>query len=335
MTTIKIPTSDVIIWDKPRIYADIVVAMTNRVDIVLDFLCEGPDINMLGIYDFLYSMSEQLNYDLSKIKITVGNAAETHGIINIEYISPMHLLHNAKDYVIDIKKQMYLKHFGIFIGRSNAPRLFLASYINEKYNEKSICTYHFNKNDDFHRYNVGLDDLIQTYNITDLTSVSAFLQKCPIMLQQTNTVIIDKSLSSNPAQQLLEADKNVFSLNYRDFFVEIVCETYYSGNTFFTTEKIFRPMLLKTPFIVQGPTNFLKNLKKLGFRTFDHWWDEGYDQDPTTHQLLEIKKTIDFIATKSIEELNFMYNEMQAVLEHNYKKVLSLTNRDFEGLNVQ
>jgi hypothetical protein len=106
---------------------------------------------------------------------------------------------------------------------------------------------------------------------------------------------------------------------YPDFFVEIVNLTYWSGNTFYIDEKIWRPMLMRTPFIVHGPQNFLPRLRALGFRTFDAWWDEGYSEDPPDYQLKEITNIIKKLAKKRVTALEYMYAGMQSVLEHNYQ----------------
>jgi hypothetical protein len=51
-----------------------------------------------------------------------------------------------------------------------------------------------------------------------------------------------------------------------------------AGITFFPTEKIFRPITGRRPFVVFGPIHFLNNLRGLGFRTYGECWDESYDQ---------------------------------------------------------
>ena len=112
--------------------------------------------------------------------------------------------------------------------------------------------------------------------------------------------------------------------------VEIVCETCYNGNTFFPTEKTWRPILLETPFIVQGPQWYLHRLRDLGFQTFDRWWDEGYTEDPANWQNTEIKKVIDSIGKLTIEQLQEMYTEMKPVLAHNKKRFMELTSKDFK-----
>ena len=59
--------------------------------------------------------------------------------------------------------------------------------------------------------------------------------------------------------------------------MDIVVETYVSGQSFFPTEKTLRPIIAQTPFIVMGPKGYLANLRRMGFMTFGQWWDESYD----------------------------------------------------------
>lgn len=332
MTVITIVTSDNQIWNKEEVYSELVYAMSLRQAFKINLLSEGPDLQSLGIYDFLDKIAQKFNFSLNQITIYTANALETHSQINIVYCAPYHLLNNAKDYITAVSKVKHLKHFGMFIGRSNAPRLHLASYIDHHYYDQCIMSYHFNFVDEFHISNVGIEDLIKYYRVQDIHVEGKFLSQCPIKLDYTTTVLIDKSLDLNPAQQLLKNDKDYFLQTYCKFFVEIVCESYFTGNTFFPTEKIFRPILLKTPFIVQGPQFFLSNLKKLGFKTFDQWWDEGYQEDPTIHQLIEIKKVVDILSTKSVDQLCSMYSEMTPILEHNYQTAMSLTMKDFKKI---
>lgn len=333
MITINIPTSDGVIWGQEQIFADIIYAMSLNSNISLNFNIEGPDIQSLGLYNFLISSAKKLNYDIKKIIIYVSNVLEKHTQFNIQHTNMLHLRADANEYMFNVKKNTELKYFGLFVGRSNAPRLALASYLNLQHPEKSIYTYHLNIHDEFHQANIGLENLIKEYGTDTLDNVCTFLKSCPRLLDNTNSITINKTLNINSAQQLLTADKNIFIDQYNNFFVEIVCESYFTGRTFFVTEKTWRPILLKTPFIIQGPQYFLHNLRKLGFQTFDQWWDEGYAEDPASHQIIEIKKVIDFLAIKSSKEIADMYKSMQEILEHNYQLLLSLTENDLKKIS--
>lgn len=79
------------------------------------------------------------------------------------------------------------------------------------------------------------------------------------------------------------------------------------------------------PFMVYGNKGSLSYLKSIGYKTFDKWWDESYDDEPDmgrrsvmiANELLKLK-------TKSIDELKVIRNEMLEVINHNkenYNKV--------------
>jgi hypothetical protein len=74
----------------------------------------------------------------------------------------------------------------------------------------------------------------------------------------------------------------------------------------------------KLPFLLVAPPYGLEYLKKLGFKTFDKWWDESYDQEEN-HQtrMLMLFDVIDYIDSKSLEELSAIYEDMQETLLHN------------------
>lgn len=57
----------------------------------------------------------------------------------------------------------------------------------------------------------------------------------------------------------------------------LVCESRFSNEFSFFTEKIAKPMLAHRLFIVITGQHYLKNLKSLGFKTFDSIIDESYD----------------------------------------------------------
>jgi hypothetical protein len=45
----------------------------------------------------------------------------------------------------------------------------------------------------------------------------------------------------------------------------------------FITEKTYKPMAFKHPFLIYGPPEILKNLKDNGFETYKNLFDESYD----------------------------------------------------------
>tara|TARA_R110001592_G_scaffold161950_1_gene394842 strand:+ start:13 stop:1011 length:999 start_codon:yes stop_codon:yes gene_type:complete len=323
---VNVITSDKKVWNIDEVYSKITEAMVTDQDIKINLNSEGPDISATVLEKYIMYCANIYNYDCKRISIKTANQVQKHNIFFIEKIPPFNLVINARDYVYYYTKNVK-KHFGIFIGRSNGPRLDLASYLYNKFQDKSCITYHYSLSSEYHRNNIGLEELVTDFNQFDISVPAHFLKQCPIV---DNTIEPVAQSNLNPAQQLLKNDHDTFLTRYCDFLVEIVCETCYNGNTFFPTEKTWRPILLETPFIVQGPQWFLHRLRDLGFQTFSRWWDEGYSEDPADYQTAEIVKVIDFLAKKDIAELNAMYKEMKPVLAHNRKRFIELTSKDFE-----
>jgi hypothetical protein len=296
---------------------EITYAMCNQENITIDLLTEGPCVDSLGLYKILDSCSSKCNYDLGNVTLLTSNSLETHPTINIEYIEPLHLLDDAiKMYKNALINKTISKHFGSFIGKGNAPRLHLNAYLHKHHSSKTLQLYRFNVHDDYYRDNIGLEKLLMDYDI-DIIMESEFLTQCPVLVNDA-PVIKYTSVNMNAYA------KNNLIPYYDSIFIDIVQESYYTGNTFFPTEKIWRPIILKTPFIVQGSQGYLHNLKKLGFKTFDKWWDEGYSEDSPNHSLIEIKNVLDKLSKESESSLCDMYNEMQDVLEHNYRNLFKL-----------
>jgi len=323
---VTVITSDNKVWNINEVYSKITEAMVTDQDILIDLKSEGPDINVTVLENYIMYCAGIYNYNPKRISIKTANQVQKHNVFFIKKTAPLNLVNNAKKYARVYTKDVK-KHFGIFIGRSNGPRLDLASYIYNAFHNESYVTYHYSLSSEYHRNNIGLEEIVTDFNQIDISVPAHFLKQCPIV-DSTIEPVAQSDL--NPAQQLLENDHDTFLTRYCNFLVEIVCETCYNGNTFFPTEKTWRPMLLETPFIVQGPQWYLHRLRDMGFQTFDRWWDEGYSEDPANWQNTEIKKVIDYVGKLSIEQLKKMHQEMQPILQHNKKRFMELTSKDFD-----
>jgi hypothetical protein len=116
---------------------------------------------------------------------------------------------------------------------------------------------------------------------------------------------------TNPQTQVLEKF-------YRDIFCDIVTETRFAQTTGNFSEKSYQPMYYKKPFVVCAPPYTLRAIKEQGFKTFNEFWDESYDEcEEHEKRLFKIFEVIDFINDKSIEELKEMYAKMIPILEYN------------------
>ena len=102
-------------------------------------------------------------------------------------------------------------------------------------------------------------------------------------------------------------------------FLNLVNETHQQDDLVFITEKTYRSINYCRPFIINGDRGSLEYLKDMGFKTFDKFWDESYDQETSDHT--RISKLIDIvkqISSRSESELLNLFDEMLPVIEHNY-----------------
>jgi hypothetical protein len=102
-------------------------------------------------------------------------------------------------------------------------------------------------------------------------------------------------------------------------FVYVVTETCFWEKKKHLTEKIFKPIILKQPFMLVGCAHNLAYLKSYGFKTFERWIDESYDdiEDPVL-RLQAVVKELDSLSALSNEQLTNMLHEMEEVLEYNF-----------------
>ena len=119
--------------------------------------------------------------------------------------------------------------------------------------------------------------------------------------------IPNQSMLLTPLDKLMES------------FIFVVTETCYWQTKTHLTEKIFKPIVLRMPFLLLGCARNLEYLRSYGFETFGDFWDESYDtiEDPVVRMqaVVEILKDI---ATMSVEQQRAMLQDMEPVLEHNY-----------------
>jgi len=116
----------------------------------------------------------------------------------------------------------------------------------------------------------------------------------------------------------LSADVNFDSLTSALFHV--VTETVFFQDKLHLTEKVFKPIVSKRPFLLVAAPGNLAYLKRYGFRTFDRWIDESYDAEPDHYVRIEkITFEIAKLCAMPGPVLKQMHAEMQEVLEYNFQ----------------
>jgi len=111
---------------------------------------------------------------------------------------------------------------------------------------------------------------------------------------------------------------------YQTSLISIVTETNFENNDIFNTEKIFKPMVHRHPFILVGPYKTLEHLKDMGYKTFSDFWDESYDdiEDPFERLLKIVEICKDIQSWDDIKKKKFFYKSM-IITNHNYTLLTS------------
>lgn len=135
-----------------------------------------------------------------------------------------------------------------------------------------------------------------------------------------------KNYSPGETPSLYNSHTNGLHSVYQNCFVDVVNETRFAQPTANFSEKVFQAMQYQKPFIVVAPPKTLEYIKSLGFRTFNDFWDESYD-DELDHgeRLAKIFDLITEISNMTIDESRALYEKMIPVVMHNlqqYKKFI-------------
>jgi hypothetical protein len=322
--TVGVSSIDGRIWNPGAVAVQIVDALHRYNHVSIDLLKEAPDITTTEL-DLIFDSVLRLGFTKDQIDLHTGNMVENYSKVNVvKHPEWMFELDAVRKIAHRIPKEKQIKqHFGCLVSRSNATRLIAAGHLYAQYKDKTFLTYHYCSNNDYHREHVGIQDIMYYFstNSTEFHEAINLLENSPILKDTVKQypILLPENFVE-PCQW------------YKNFFVDIVCETFCSGNTFFVTEKFWRAVATKTPFIVHGPQFLLKRLRQIGFKTFSNWWDEGYDEDPHLYSYKEINKTLKQLSMLTIPQIESMYADMQPVLEHNYQRMMSLTYKDFDNV---
>ena len=116
----------------------------------------------------------------------------------------------------------------------------------------------------------------------------------------------------------------------RKSYIQIVIEseTYKTSLSF--TEKIVKAIAAKKPFIVLASERFLEVLRKLGFKTFNNFWNEDYDLESDFIKRVDsIFNTLQYVNSMNIDDFTKMFysSKMKKILEHNYTRLNELSNK--------
>tara|TARA_R110002167_G_scaffold113849_1_gene287248 strand:+ start:1231 stop:2349 length:1119 start_codon:yes stop_codon:yes gene_type:complete len=107
---------------------------------------------------------------------------------------------------------------------------------------------------------------------------------------------------------------------FRSSFMNVVTETWTGNDLLFLSEKTYKPIFLKQPFLVVGNPYTIKYLRDNGFDVFDDIFDHSYDEELDENKRLKmVVEEIKKICDKPLEELDDVLVRIDGRLEKNRK----------------
>ncbi len=118
---------------------------------------------------------------------------------------------------------------------------------------------------------------------------------------------------------MFNADLPFDPIHYRDTFISIVMGAFpFDTSGYHLHSSTFNPMYCGHPIIQFAPYKTLDVMKQYGFKTFDKWWDESYDNEKDDWKRLQmIMDLVLKLSDYDEKDLLNMYEDMRETLQHN------------------
>lgn len=144
-------------------------------------------------------------------------------------------------------------------------------------------------------------------------------------LEMLTPIEIDMDLVKNNPANVIKRE------HYQRTFISLIAETHYEDGILFRSEKIWKTIAAGHPFMVISCKGFLKSLKQLGYRTFDKWIDESYDEEDNWIKRIEmITDELKRLSELSIDQLSQIRDEMDKDISYNQRLFKLHNHRDIQ-----
>ena len=181
---------------------------------------------------------------------------------------------------------------------------------NKKFNfdhsSKPYIFFYLNKNPREHR--LKLFDCLKKNNLLE-DSLYSFTSKGIKLKKEYELPWVDQENYPDVGY-----DQDIYELPYNHTAYNLVSETLIDEELFLT-EKIWKPIIAQQIFVVHGKQHYLKDLRELGFKTFDGIIDESYDEEGDPQK--RINKIVDLCKWIKNQDWKVLYKKTKDIREHN------------------
>jgi hypothetical protein len=309
--------------------------------LILDLCSEGPSLSAMGITTVVDAWLTASKQSPDTVHLTRwSNPVEFVPYQRVKCSKISHFFFMVKNYWQHTEPTLaqqleYQQPFGLFVGRLTLSR---AAILYQAHGPGLFASM-MNHVQPF-LWKQQIVNARESENLSDWLSLCEQARMFDWYDQKIVNSVDNKSVRDQFATPTSSTETNTSLLqHYHNFAVEIVCETYTLGNTFFPTEKTIRPIMAAKPVLVYAPRYFLARLRAMGFQTYHSIWDESYDlyegperwrlMQQSMRTLLECGRSDQHrmlaltheIAQYNRQRLADICNNQTNILQHDYSKI--------------
>lgn len=286
--------------------------LSSDVEITLDLRSEGPSLHRLGVVAVVDAWLDKHNLPPTAITVTKwSNAGEYIPYKKFQCSVPSHFWYYAQEYQLPPEQNfngLKSKLFGLFLGRATVHRNVILYEVFQRWVDNFLISR-------LSSLTLGGTRVPEPWNIHNFKGwqlPETLADWAPNNQQdiidwfssQTFSSVDDRTIKDQYGDLSNHFVHNRSLLeHYHQFDIELVCESYTLGQTFFPTEKTARPIAGTRPWLIYAAPGYLKNLRSMGFRSFDSLWDESYDQLEGPARWSAMKKVIQYLVDQNKQEL--------------------------------
>jgi hypothetical protein len=300
--------------------------LSSDTEITLDLRSEGPSLHRLGITAVIDTWLAQHNLQPNTITITRwSNSGEPIHYKKFRCSVPSHFWYYAQEYQLPPEHtfsgaKSYL--FGLFLGRATVHRNVILYEVQQQWANRFLIS----RLTALTPHGTPVPEPWNMQNYLGWRLPETLAEWVPGNEQQ----VIDwfatqrfTSLDSRTVRdQYGDPDNHLVHnrsmlAHYDKFNIELVCESYTLGQTFFPTEKTARPIAGTRSWLIYAAPGYIQHLKRMGFRSFDSLWDESYDQLEGPARWSAMKQVIQTLIDLDASQLNDILTQAHEIALHN------------------
>lgn len=310
------------IWHNRGDIEQQLASMTPGQDVVLDVNSEGPALAPFGIFEILEKYPH--NYTFTKW----SNPVEFSPFPRVQCSETSHFFRLSWRYwQDDVENKLAPQTLGLFVGRNSTARNYIIHDVFHHWGQHFVLSKMVMQVRDiwaekFPPSSVIIDTLDKWATAEQQEKIKEWWENPPISSIDSVNV---RDYYREPEVSSAACNTSLLS-HYNKFNIELICETYTYGTTFFPTEKTVRPIIGNKPFLVYGPKNYLENMRNLGFKTFGEFWDESYDCLEGPARWNAMRPVIDVICSWDDATRQSILEQCIDITQHNKKRVRELIN---------